>query len=251
MSAVVQEASRRGVAARFWALSVVVIGAGMFVSSLCYPEPFEWRFGLISTLLSYKDNPGGYLFATGAVVVAPLLLIPVFREISRAFRSRGPRLARAAYGIGIVGLAMAAVVGIDKMLFARFTNRVHKLHEILAGAAFVCLMIYGLMYGLLYLRSPAPRWQRALTVALVIPVPIGMAWSQWYLHNHRPELGWVGPDWKELDLPIVLSFAVWQWLFLITGYVTLFVSLQTARPAGGGQGTGARCSERPGSLIDS
>ena len=189
---------------------------------------------MISTLLSYKDNPNGYFFQTTAVTVAPLLLIPAFVEIFRAFRGRYERLARAALVLGIIGVCFAAIVGIEKAFFPSFSKRVRKLHdikfhEILAAVAIGCLVLSVAAYGFMHAKSPAPRWTRALCIGLVVSVPLGMVISQWYLRRTLPNAGWVGPEWKELGISPFLSFALWQWLFVVSSYLMMFVLLHTAR----------------------
>jgi Protein of unknown function (DUF998) len=218
----------------FWALSLIVFATGTYLASLSYPGPFEWQFELISTLLSYKDNPNGYFFQTTAVTVAALLLIPAFVEISRAFKGRYGRLAQVALVLGIIGVCFAAIVGIEKAFFPKLSKRVRKLHdikihEILAAISIGCLVLSAAAYGFMHAKSPTPRWKRALSIGLVVSVPLGMVISQWYLRRTLPNAGWVGPEWKELGISPFLSFALWQWLFVLCSYLMVFVLLHTAR----------------------
>jgi len=218
----------------FWALSLIVFATGTYLASLSYPRTFEWQFELISTLLSYKDNPNGYFFLTTAVTVAPLLAIPAFVEISRAFKGRYGKLARAALVLAIIGISFAAIVGIEKAFFPKLSKKVRKLHdfkihEILAAISIGGFVLSAAAYAFMHAMSPAPRWKRALGIGLVVAVPLGMVISQWYLRRTLPNAGWVGPEWKELGISPLLSFALWQWLFVLSSYLMVFLLLHTAR----------------------
>jgi hypothetical protein len=213
----------------FWALSVGVFASGMWLASLYFPTPFHWRYGLISSLLSRKDNPHGYVFANAAMILSMPLASPVFRELSRALESRHPRLTRVAWGFAICGLLFAVVVGFEKLLGFSLSSHVRKLHEICAGIALLSVTGATIIYAVLC-HETTPLWSKILTFALVVFAPAGMCCSQWYVRRFRPELGWVDSEWDARDVSVFLSFALWQWLFVSACYGTLLSLLYVVRP---------------------
>jgi hypothetical protein len=49
--------------------------------------------------------------------------------------------------------------------------------------------------------------------ALLVILPIiAVGLSQFLLYVGQRELGWVNTGWRELGVPLWLSFAFWQWL---------------------------------------
>jgi hypothetical protein len=65
--------------------------------------------------------------------------------------------------------------------------------------------------GLMFLVSGAPM--------------IGAASSQGYLYFVPNQLGWVGPHWAELGIPLYLSFAFWEWIAWISVFIYLYLTL--------------------------
>jgi hypothetical protein len=99
---------------------------------------------------------------------------------------------------------------------------VPKGHEILTIFAFA-----GLCIGLVRLTTQIARrathrranhralrarlWASSVTGAVVLPIILtGLA--QGYVYFARPQLHWVGLNWRALHVPVYLSFAFWEWV---------------------------------------
>lgn len=57
---------------------------------------------------------------------------------------------------------------------------------------------------------------------MLVPITCTAA-SQQYLYLTQSDLGWVGPSWREMGVPLYLDFAFWRWLTGIGILVYLFV----------------------------
>jgi hypothetical protein len=94
-------------------------------------------------------------------------------------------------------------------------------HDLLAVSAFL-----GLCAGLVQLTfhvAEQSRWLRTraipggrrlyaglLAVAALSPILLA-AVTQAYISHARPELPWVGLEWRARGAPVYLSFAFWEW----------------------------------------
>lgn len=129
--------------------------------------------------------------------------------------SAGPR------PIGVWALALGYICMVGALVPGQLLP-VPKGHEVFALSAFI-----GLCFGIvqltlqtaersLQLRTPtSTRHPRLFAVllggfALVPIVAAGLATS--YVSHARPELPWVGIEWRVRAVPVYLSFAFWEWL---------------------------------------
>ena len=95
-------------------------------------------------------------------------------------------------------------------------------HDILAVMAFfgVCIGIMQMTFQVTErsLRQRkrsillSPRLYAGLLAGLpLLPILIAAA-TQAYVSHARPNLPWVGLEWRVLGAPVYLSFAFWQWI---------------------------------------
>ena len=78
---------------------------------------------------------------------------------------------------------------------------------------------------ILWLRAER-QWSvwSCLLVSLLVAVPMaGAMVSQAYLFFVPNNLGWVGPEWAKMGVPVYLSFAFWEWMASAGIYVSLYV----------------------------
>jgi len=125
---------------------------------------------------------------------------------------------------GSLLLALEGLFGLDLSVLGR------KGHEALALATF--LGFYAGMLGL-YVRR-IRRSPAFFAPALLIVLPLlGVGVTQLSLYLGQGTLGWVNPGWRELGVPLWLSFAFWQWLamgFLGLGLGTLVLGSGSPGP---------------------
>src|SRR5579862_3648145 len=147
---------------------------GTLACAAChFPKHYDWTHRAISNLLSPRDNPPGFRFASLGVAVAGLLMGPAANYIYQRTSSAAPRLARSgalAFGAGSVLLILAGLV---------VPQHVHKvlgmdrLHEILARSSAV-----GLAVGMLcHWRCATLDYRRVSQLRKFASLPLLAAWT--------------------------------------------------------------------------
>jgi hypothetical protein len=186
-----------------YAAAIAMVAAGAGIAMALYPGGFDWAYTVISRLASLNHNPAGGPWLAASLLPAMALLWPVSGYLLRAVA--GARAPVLALRVGIVG---GALLGLEGLLQLELSGLHRKGHEILALLTFAGL--YGGVLGLYYRRV---RQQATfLLPALVVVLPIlAVCASHIGLYFDQRDLGWVNTNWRELGVPVWLSFAFWQW----------------------------------------
>jgi Protein of unknown function (DUF998) len=127
-------------------ISAVLLGLIFlsFFEALCasawmFPEHYDWRYRVISNLLSPRDNPAHHWLALCGIGFAALLMLPFAAYLHRYLKRASPRATRvtgAAFIAGSVALICASLVVLQH---AQTVFGIRRLHEFLgrSSAAFV------------------------------------------------------------------------------------------------------------------
>jgi hypothetical protein len=208
--------------------AAVTIILGVAAAAVRFPGGFDWAYTVVSRLGSSKHNPEGAIWLSGSLLAAVVLLWPVAGHLGRTSGAGrgGPGVSIAALRVGLVGGGLLALEGLLSLDLARIGR---KGHELLALITFA-----GLYWGVLglYLHrirsAPSSLWP-----ALLVVLPLcAVGASQLALYFDQRELGWVNTGWRELGVPLWLSFAFWQWLaiaFLGSGLGLLVATRESDR----------------------
>jgi len=81
------------------------------LSAWMFPDKYEWRYRVISSLLSPRDNPRHYWLAASGLALTAVLMLPFVEHLRRYLQSIAPRMAKmsaAAFTVGIVALISAS-----------------------------------------------------------------------------------------------------------------------------------------------
>lgn len=212
----------------WWYVAAIAIfagGAGMGMRA--YPHGYDWFYMVASSLANRAKNPvGGIWFASGWTV-SMLLLFHCATLLKRQLPRPSPRSVRFASKALQIGLVFFAVTGFDMVVNGALLGGFPKGHELFAFIGF--LATYLGVLGLLIHVLRAKRFP-ALPVLLLATPLVAIGATQFWLYLKQRHLGWVGPDWRAMGIPIWLSFAFWQWLaigFLLAG-IGLLVWVQSA-----------------------
>jgi hypothetical protein len=114
----------------------------LWVGSLHFPHPYDWRRNVISNLLSPRDNPGWYWLPSAGIAVAGLCMLPLAAWIESELGDAGTGLARRvrrpAFLVGIGCLILSALVAPQH---AQRVMGMRHAHEALArtSAAALCV----------------------------------------------------------------------------------------------------------------
>jgi hypothetical protein len=202
-----QVKANRGMALVWYAGAVASIIIGVVMAGRQFPGGFDWAYTVISRLGSHRHNPGGAFWLSGSLFMAVCLLWPVTTHLEGPTAgARRPRVAGIALRVGLIGGALLALEG---LLMVDLSRLGRKGHEILALTTF--LGFYGGVLGLFVHRirnAGAAIWPALLVMAPLCAV----GGSQLALYFGQREMGWVNTGWRELGVPLWLSFAFWQWL---------------------------------------
>jgi hypothetical protein len=246
VAALLRQPTRRVAVLGLWPAAVVSLVVGIWWGAALYPGRFDWQYQVISNLASRQDNPDGYLVFCVGLGLCFLLLLPLPSYFSLRLRSTGVALARFSAITLLVGMLCSIAVGAERIVIRDLGEHIHKGHEAIALIAFVGLVVgvAGFLLGTLRLHRRAgslPGWLLlALFMGVMAPIACTAA-SQLYLYLSQSDLGWVGPSWREMGVPLYLSFAFWQWLTGVGAIIDLFLITvllpaevpMTSAPAGG------------------
>src|SRR5438093_11502983 len=73
------------------------------VSAWMFPQNYDWRYRVISNLLSPRDNPAHFWFAAIGLAVTALLMLPFAGYLRRHLEVASPRVARMSSGAFVAG----------------------------------------------------------------------------------------------------------------------------------------------------
>nr|MDO8109605.1 DUF998 domain-containing protein [Candidatus Sigynarchaeota archaeon] len=208
---------------------VPVIGAvfliGFFIANLVFPEPYDWRYMVISDLVGPETNPLGYIFPTVGLVTGSILMIPFLGY----YQKKLGKICRGSTGVGSFFMFVGIVSFIGMGTIAQF-GLVDRLHEYLAGVGFVGVIFSGLFYSCPILKDHSKgakqfnmRLLAVMLVMLVVPV-VGLGLSS--LYGELMHMPWINnPDIEKFELyrfPAWVSFAFWEWMMFVGVVVYIF-----------------------------
>lgn len=185
-----------------------------------YPGGFDWPYTVASALASQKHNPAGSVWFASGLCVAMILLWPYVTAIKKDLCPPFPSAAAILIGALRTGLVCTALLGLERLLIRDLSDWVYKAHEVLGVFAFM-----GLYFGVLGLLGQAMLRKRVYVItALLVASPLlAIGITQIWLYFDQRDLGWVDTRWREMGIPLWLSFAFWQWLAI--GFLWLGLGL--------------------------
>jgi len=204
---------------------------GLAIACWRFPGEYDWRYMTVSNLFSAKHNPTGYLYGAAGVVICGVLgtfaVVIGFRQPQMSGWRRSLRESWLLV-LGFPCMVLAASLPSDWLP--------SKGHDWLAVISFVTLcsgLVWAWVQSILK-RSRAPALHhrlRAIWLCSAVLWPVaGAALTQAYLALLRPELPWVTLAWRQQRVPLILSFALWEWLTCVVLSACL-ATLCTARKA--------------------
>jgi hypothetical protein len=223
--------NRKGFLVGVWyPVAMGMMGAGLWASLSHFPTQFDWRYQVVSSVISDVDNPNGNHFLCIGLGVVSAMLFPLGRYLALRLSISGPKLAAIASHTFRMGVVTTGLVALERGLFHDLSRELHKAHEYLALIAFAGLFTSVTCFWYLALRSyfSSSKWpafsQVGFFFATAAPL-LGAALSQAYLYFVPNQLGWVGPHWATLGVPVYLSLAFWEWIATVAVFTYLYILL--------------------------
>jgi hypothetical protein len=198
------------------------------VSALMFPENYDWRYRVISNLLSPRDNPHHYWLPACGMALTGLLMLPFTRYLQRCLEMASPRVAHVSYGsfvFGIVALICTCLV------VPRQTQTVFgiwRLHEFLARSA-AAFFAVGMLCGCwcAWKGCAQNRFAARLfwtwSVLTLLPL-VGILFSECLLLLTRLKPLWATPIRNTLRHSMLWHLGFWEW----TGAAAVFLFLCAA-----------------------
>jgi hypothetical protein len=196
------------------------------VSAWMFPQNYDWRYRVISNLLSPRDNPNHYWLAASGLVLTGLLMLPFagyFRRHLGVIAPQTANLGAATFMLGIIALICACFV------VPQHTHEVlgvRRLHELLgrSAAGFLATGMLCWCWCAWKGRSLfAPRLFWVWSSVTLLPL-IGIFFSEFLLVLTRLKPSWAVPIHSALRHSVFWHLGFWEW----TGAVAVFVFLCAA-----------------------
>src|SRR6266404_633925 len=219
---------RKAVLRALLALIFLAFFGTLGLSAHIFPQNYDWRYRVISNLLSPRDNPRHYWLPACGIILTAVLMLPFVGYLHRNLKIASPRGARVSAGAltaGIAALICACLVvpqHVHDVLGAR------RLHEFIARSA----------AGLIAIGMLAACWcawkgsrnnllQRRLfwTWSLVTLLPLtGIFLSESLLILTQLRPAWAMPTRSALRHSVFWHLGFWEWL----GSAAIFIFLCAA-----------------------
>jgi hypothetical protein len=224
---------------------VIVLLVPLFIANLMFPTAYDWRYLVISALLSTEDNPGWNAFPALGMTAAGILMIGFLGY----YQKHLGKICRGSTGVGtafmlvgIIGLIGVGTIGQAGGLIPEFhaflvANHVGKLHEYLAALGFLGVVFAAIFYGCPILKDHAKGAKQfnmrafwGSIVPLLIGV-VGLALSSLFNAVAYEGAGNpANPDITDAGLyPAGISFAFWEWI-LFVGVAVFIVTFPMVVP---------------------
>jgi len=210
--------ARKNLCAAAALLGVLTFWCGLWMAARRYPSEYDWRFITISRLGYADRNPDGYRWAWGGLMLCGLGGLCWTAVLLRDWRRDGN--GRRPVGIWALALGYVCMVGCASLPGG--FPLLPRGHDFLAVTAFfgVCIGIMQMTFQVtersLRQRTRSlllsPRFYAGLLAGLPLSPILIAAVTQAYISHARPDLPWVGLEWRVLGAPVYLSFALWQWI---------------------------------------
>lgn len=182
-----------------------------------FPQRYDWRYRVISNLLSPRDNRAFYKIAAAGLAFSAILLFPATSYLTRRLRRLSPSIVRIAAGCFAAGSALLFLAATVVPQHVHPVLGMTRLHESLARTAALAFGIGMLccchcaasdFFGK-KLLSPAltPTW-----LALTVTPLATIASSQILLWMARSRTSFALPIQRALRHSPLWHLGFWEWL---------------------------------------
>jgi len=190
------------------------------------PESYDWRYRVISSLLSPRDNPAHYWLAAAGLGLSGVLMLPLVEYLRRYLKTIAPRTAKVSAGAFILGIIALICASFVVPRDADATFKIEQLHEFLGRSA-AGLLAIGMLCACWCTWKGRAQLPFALSwvwsVVTVLPLT-GLFVSKALLVLTRIEPSWAAPIRAALRDSVFWYLGFWEW----TGAAGVFVFLCAA-----------------------
>jgi hypothetical protein len=219
---------RKGVLSVLLALIFVAFFGTLGLSGSMFPRNYDWRYRVISNLLSPRDNPGHYWLPAWGIIVAAVLMLPFAGYLRRNLDIASPRAACVSSGAFIAGIVALISACLVVPQHVHDVLGIRRLHEFIArsAAGFMAIGMLSacwcawkgfsknLLHGRLF-------WTWSLLTLLPLA---GIFFSECLLILTRLNPAWAMPIRNALRNSVFWHLGFWEW----SGSAAVFVFLCAA-----------------------
>ncbi len=221
-----------------WIAQPIVVFTGLggsFFGSLSlaaafFPHGYDWRYTVISSLASPRDNPYGYWIASAGLALSGLLLIPFVFYLRMRLSRCAPKLtfwAGCLFFLGALCLTLSGLI-VPGHYHILGIGRIHEHLAQVSGVAF-CLSLL-LYLGAVLCLPPSFALFRLLAIAVVILPVTALTVSRLSLFLAYALCS--STVYRTVKASVLSSLALWEWIGAFCIYC--FLGLITLSWAGGG-----------------
>jgi hypothetical protein len=221
---------RKSTLALLLALIFLSFFGTLALSAWMFPQNYDWRYRVISNLLSARDNPDHHWLPACGVALTGLFMLPFVGYLRRQLEVVAPRVSlvsAAAFLAGIVALIATCLIVPQH---AQAVLGIRRFHEFLARASAGFLAI-GMLCGCWCawkswrdacspLRLGAARLFWTWSFVTLFPLS-GLFVSESLLLLTRFKPSWATPIRNALRNSVFWHLGFWEW----TGAVAVFAFL--------------------------
>jgi hypothetical protein len=198
------------------------------LSGRMFPQNYDWRYRVISNLLSPRDNPGHYWLPACGIIFAAVLMLPFAAYLHRNLQSAAPRAARVSAGTltaGIIALICACLVVPQHVHDVLGVRRPHELIARSAAGFLAIGMLAACWCAWKGFRKNLLQGYLFWTWSFVTLFPlVGIFLSESLLLFTRLKPAWAIPIRNALRHSVFWHLGFWEW----SGSVAVFVFLGAA-----------------------
>ena len=195
-------------------------------SAWMFPRNYDWRYRVISNLLSPRDNPSHYWLAASGLALTGLLMLPFAGYLQRHLGVITPRVAKISAGTFAAGIIAVIRACFVVPQHTHGVLGVRRLHELLGRSAAVFLAM-GMLCGCWCAWKGRTLFATQLfwVWSFVTLLPLaGIFFSESLLLLTRLKPSWAMPIRSALRHSVFWHLGFWEW----TGAVAVFVFLWAA-----------------------
>jgi len=195
------------------------------VAARTFPQNYDWRYRVISNLLSPRDNPAHYWFAAGGVALSAIFMLPFAGYLSRNLASISPtgaRICAACFIAGCVALILACIIAPQHK---HEVLGIRRMHEALGRSSALFLAIA--MLSACWCAWKGRTQNRSIRLLLwiwscltILPLA-GIFVSQCLLMLSRFYPTWGTPIRNALRHSVFWHLGFWEWIGAAAVYLFL------------------------------
>ena len=198
------------------------------LSARAFPQNYDWRYRVISNLLSPRDNPDHYWLSACGTILTAVLMLPFAGYLRRNLKSASPRAAHVSSGAFIAGSIALICACLVVPQHVHDVLGVRRLHEFIArsAAGFLAIgMLTACWCAWIGFRKNLLQRRLFWTWLFVTLLPLaGIFVSESLLVLTRLKPAWAIPIRSVLRHSVFWHLGFWEWL----GSVAVFVFLCAA-----------------------